>query len=376
MKISIFQVNQFVLFSLTAITNDPSYTAVTILDGRQQASVIKAVSRENIQIIGFTICNGNGNTPNYYNSCTGGGVDLFHSSAVIKNCIIENNKADMGGGICMWTSFATLSATTIKFNSSTEIGGGIALMDTSSVTFDVAERCNIYKNMAPFGSDIYKQFRVVPFTLVVDTFTVLQPDDYFLMARDYNFMAHTVTVPVDILHAYLTPVCADLYVSPTGNDTNDGLTDETPLKTIQYAIMKIQSDSTQTHTIHLASGIYSPSLNQQFFPIGMRGSVSLIGDSLSHPILDAECRGKLFCDMIGDFNYSICNLHCQNTKNWSNNYYFDNRHSSYNKIWIKNVVIENDSAMNTLRIKQCNCISRECRYERAHYGFNCCIDNQ
>ena len=182
------------LFSLTAITNDPSYTAVTILDGRQQASVIKAVSRENIQIIGFTICNGNGNTPNYYNSCTGGGVDLFHSSALIKNCIIKRNLSSLGGGISVWSSQLNIINSTIKENIANRVGAGIAMMDTSSVTFDVAERCNIYKNMAPYGSDIFKHYRVAPFTLVVDTFTVLQPDEYFLVARNSSYMAHTVTV--------------------------------------------------------------------------------------------------------------------------------------------------------------------------------------
>jgi hypothetical protein len=84
-------------------------------------------------------------------------------------------------------------------------------------------------------------------------------------------------------------VDADLYVSAeNGNNNNDGLTPGSPLKTIQYANSIILADSTNPHTIHLADGVYSPSTNDEFFPVTIIDNISLIGESREGVILDAE----------------------------------------------------------------------------------------
>ncbi|MCW5864490.1 MAG: hypothetical protein KIT52_15455 [Anaerolineae bacterium] len=50
------------------------------------------------------------------------------------------------------------------------------------------------------------------------------------------------------------PTCTtDCYVSPTGNDANDGATAATPLLSIQLAVNTVQSDG----TVHLAAGTYA-----------------------------------------------------------------------------------------------------------------------
>jgi len=116
----------------------------------------------------------------------------------------------------------------------------------------VAEnRCNIYLNNTKNrsnGSDIYSNTNT---NVIVDTFTVSNPTD-FHAAPIENFT-------FDILQGLQDQINADLYVSPSGLNTNTGLTIDNPLQTIQYACSVIFADSLNHHTIHLAEGTYSPS---------------------------------------------------------------------------------------------------------------------
>jgi hypothetical protein len=167
-----------------------------------------------------------------------------------------------------------LSNVTITGNSASK-GGGIN--GSSSVIFDSINRCNIYLNHANQGNDLYGSSEVV-----VDTFTVVSPTEFFASPIEY--------FSFDILNGFteIEQVEADLYVSPAGDNTNSGLTEEVPLKTIGHALSKILADSLHPHTIYLLEGIYSHSSNEELFPIYLMDNISLSGESQSEVILDAE----------------------------------------------------------------------------------------
>ena len=81
----------------------------------------------------------------------------------------------------------------------------------------------------------------------------------------------------------------DRFVSPLGDDEiNDGLTYDTPLKTIYKAANMILSDSLNTRTIYLDEGIYSPSSNGEVFPLQVPDHITIKGYSINETILDAE----------------------------------------------------------------------------------------
>ena len=83
---------------------------------------------------------------------------------------------------------------------------------------------------------------------MVDTFTVINPNDF------HSFPIENFTF--DINSSIHSQVESDLFVSPLGDDeTNDGLTYDTPLKTIYKAANMILSDSLNARTIYLDEGI-------------------------------------------------------------------------------------------------------------------------
>ena len=61
-------------------------------------------------------------------------------------------------------------------NHATTIGGGLCLRDNSTIMFDSNNRCNIYLNYSSAGSDIFLFYCNEITEIVVDTFTVLNPD--------------------------------------------------------------------------------------------------------------------------------------------------------------------------------------------------------
>ncbi|MDP8320958.1 MAG: DUF1565 domain-containing protein [Candidatus Stygibacter australis] len=95
---------------------------------------------------------------------------------------------------------------------------------------------------------------------------------------------------------------ADLYVSPAGDNANSGLSPEEPLLTIQYACSIIEATEAEPHTIYLAAGTYSPSVNGESYPIIMPQYISLVGTAEETTILDAELTGRVLqledCDNV------------------------------------------------------------------------------
>jgi len=334
--------------SLFLTTQDTAYISQTVIDGDQNYSVVRFAHGEDSTalLIGFVITNGGGDTYGGGISCSdsspslenviisgnssyyyGGGIYCNGSNPVLENITIAGNSAYLGGGIYCNGSNPILENITIAGNSaylgggiycngsnpilenitiagnSAYLGGGIYCLDNSNLNFDSVNRCNIYLNYAEgVGCDLYA-YDCPTINVIVDTFTVLQPDDYFTCPID-NFT-------FDILNAKVEQVDQDLYVSPDGSNDNSGLTAEDPLLTVSFALIKILTNSTNPNTINLSNGVYSPSRTGEMFPLYCRSYISLDGEDETLTILNSEGENEiLIC--VNDNDFSIENLTIHN----------------------------------------------------------------
>jgi hypothetical protein len=273
--------------SLELTTGNPAYRDSTIIDGNHSGSCIRVITNENgAAIYGFTIQHGSGSDDFLFdaNFPRGGGILVRNAlNFTIKNCVIKNNRASSGGGIQVGVGSVNLVNTQI-FNNYATSGGGILLSGNGRAFFDVVERCSVYENYAGMVNDILAVDAGYVMDVYLNMSTVYPPTDYYI----YYYKS----VPgwpgyfnsINVLNGYRSEVNQDLYVSPIGNDENDGLSSDSPLKSIVKALHTIQSDSLNPKTIHLASGSYS-SQDGQLFPIGFKAYVNLVGDATSPPVL-------------------------------------------------------------------------------------------
>ncbi len=294
--------------SLYIITEADSFIHQTIIDGNQNGSVVQIVSGENENTIlcGFTIQNGLGSlligTGNY-----AGGIGIMDSNPKIKKCIIKNNTARSGGGVFCFNAQILLAGVTIFNNHAFNCGGGIILTEGSSINFNTEMLCNIYLNYSGKGCDFHKTWACPPATIVVDTFTVMNPDSYFITSIDiYGYPVNDITL--NISNAKIEPINQDLYVNPDGDNNNSGLTPEEPLRMIAFALTKIASDSLHPNTIHIADGVYSPSNNDEKFPLNLRSYVNLMGESRENTVLDGDYLSYLINAEDLEKDYLIKNL--------------------------------------------------------------------
>ncbi len=294
--------------SLNMTTADESYIHNTRIDGNQNGSCILINSQEmNACIYGFTIENGSGISYGGFET-HGGGIHIDESNLKIINCIIQNNRVKgSGGGIVSKESNTYLSGTTIKYNQAYNYGGGIVTSYYDTIVFDSLNLCSIYNNYGTVGSDIHKGNYCPPLDLKLDTFTVAQPDIYFLFSYDGHPIYSKNDISIQMNATSIEQVAADLYVSPDGDNANSGLSADEPLKNIWYALSKILPDSNHTYSIHLSPGTWSQSMGE-YFPLHIRSFVNLAGAHRDSCILDAENMVYHIKGNIQDNSFNIRNL--------------------------------------------------------------------
>ena len=295
--------------SLYLTTLDEQYLNQTIINGNQTGSCVRIMSGEDetTLLCGFTLTNGSG-SPWYEGSLNyGGGILLIDTQVSIKKCSIKNNHARSGGGILCKNSQITLIGVDILNNNSYWHGGGIFISFNSTLIFSQTELCNIYRNFSANGCEISKAWDSPSLDVIVDTFTVFNPDGYFILSTTSTGTPLN-DVTLNMCNAKLEPVNADLYVSTNGDNNNSGLTAAEPLKNINFALSLVKSDSLHPNTIHIADGIYSNSLNNDCFSLNMRGYVSLIGESMENTIFDAEENSPHIHDYYSKRDYLLKNI--------------------------------------------------------------------
>ena len=265
-----------------------SFIQKTIIDGNHNGSVVTFESGEDTTAVlcGFTIQNGSGTEDATY--FIGGGIYCTGSSPYLKSCTITNNKCDYGGGILLDDSELYLTDIFIFDNVAYYQGGGIEFFSFSSPHFSNENRCNVYLNYSGSGSDFGLSSNNNDMMYVVlDTFTVLEPTEYYVSNLDLlNF---------DIQNCKIEQIDQDLYVNPNGNNSNSGQTPSDPLKSISWAMTVIKSDSLSKNKIYLSPGIYSQLYTNEKFPINCKSYVSVIGSNSSDIILKNDFDAFLVC---------------------------------------------------------------------------------
>ncbi len=257
----------------------------TILDAEGQSGILSSINVNEFLIENLTIRNGAADQ--------GGGIYCSASNPILSNVTISENSANnSGGGISVIdNSTLTLSNVTIKENYAGNRGGGIYISENSSMSLDSVNRCNILLNTAgTVGYDLSSNmtiFGAAPaFHLIVDTFTVMYPNDYYAYPSE-------VFMP-DIFNGVVDQIEADLYVAPSGDNNNSGLAPDDPFQTITHAFEKIIADSIHPHIIYLAEGNYGPYTNGENYPLYGRSYLSLSGAGEGLTILDAEEESRIF----------------------------------------------------------------------------------
>ncbi len=287
-------------------TLDTSYISQTIIDGNHTGSVVYFLNAEDSTTLlcGFTIQNGAGYFDVHTETTFGGGIYCNGSSPSLKNLIITNNQVDgggggifilssqptltniiaknntsnrgRGGGISIVISQVTFQNVMLKNNSSL-FGGGISIGSNCNLIFDSIHLCSIYSNHAAVGKDIYSSY---PVEIYLDTFSVATPTNFYASPLQ-NFNLHILNNIVELIDV-------DLYVSPDGDNDNDGLSEETPLKTIYQAFSMILADSLHQHTVYLLEGTYGE-YNAETFPVYIPDYIHLKGVDENNVVLD--CSG-------------------------------------------------------------------------------------
>ncbi len=288
-----FSGKNVILTSRYIYTNDEDYINNTILDGNHAGRVVifeNGESRE-AQLNGFTVQHGFfTRTTEHQEIRFGAGILITSSSPRITNCTIKNNHIPNGGsgsGIgILYYSAPFLSNLSIHNNWSGMGGGGIAIGYWDNfVEWDPINKCSIYNNYGAYQNDLaIGENYPRPMDIPLDTFSVSTPDEHF------TGLAENVTLTIQ--QGYYSQVTHNLYVSLTGDDSNSGSSFEEPLKTIQYALAIIESDSLNPRTIFLSPGTYSPS-NGQHLPLNLKSFVSIQGTGKETTILDGEEETQL-----------------------------------------------------------------------------------
>ena len=216
----------------------------------------------------------------------GGGIHCLNSDPIVQNVLIVENVVTKsvgtgtgGGGIsAIGSSNPFLSNVTIVKNTAIGAGGGIFVFDKSTITFDTLNLCNIHHNASTWGYEIYSDVNRI--NLVLDTFIVKKPNEIQLFPLK-NFS-------MNILHGKASQANSKLYVSPDGDNFNDGISWDSPLKTIGYAQSIVNNTSNNQGIIFLDSGTYSLTSNGEHFNLSILKNITLKGKGVNETILDGK----------------------------------------------------------------------------------------
>ncbi len=189
----------------------------------------------------------------------------------------------------MYKCTSVLSGLNISDNYAYIMGGGMYIngyMGYVNVTFDPSNRCSIYNNTAGAGQDIVAHSINNDLAIPLQKFTVANPTSYY--AAPYRAWGNEFQLNISSVEVHHQEINSDLYVSPNGDDNNDGLSPTSALKIIKTAIYRIASDSLNTKTVHILPGTYSRTANQQIFPISLKSWVHVQGAGIDETHIVGE----------------------------------------------------------------------------------------
>ncbi len=276
---------EITLTSLYLIDQDPLHINNTIINGSDpinpdEASVIAFLPGDSPhshpQVIGFIITGGSGwlieeeiqapDGPIYIEKKVGGGLYINQMDPIFTSDKIEDNDAeDEGGG-------------SYSFLAQPNFGGGIINNPGNNI---------FYGNTAPSGNSIYAKFNGNPQIIYVDSCTFDVYDSESSNVPDY-WIKSEGEVSTKEGSGFFEAISGDIFVSSSGNDNNSGLSPDSPLKHIWYALSITVTDSLNPTVIHISGGTYSRSDTGEKFPLPMASGISLYGDFDNNTVLDSD----------------------------------------------------------------------------------------
>ncbi|MCD4654428.1 hypothetical protein K8T06_10910, partial [bacterium] len=224
----------------------------------------------------------------------GGGLylsDMFQSGTyvLIEQCEISNNSAENGGGLFrQGTSNVVIQNNVFAHNTATQ-GGGIICSSYGELIIGGFDGLGntFSNNKAGAGSDLYcLRLPSSPINSKFNTFHGYHPSEYYVTPQAAFDLTHCVSLSV--------PITQDVYVSPTGDDTNSGLTQNLPFQTISHALSTVYGTITNPITIHLDQGIFSQSTTGEQFPLNLFSYLNLSGVTRESTVIDAEGTDRVF----------------------------------------------------------------------------------
>ena len=289
-----------ILASLEYTTSDTTYISSTIIDGSSynNSTILCYENTVNCTIRGLSVTGGRGYA--YYGESSpwqifGGGIFINMSNSLnLINLKIHDNFASGGGGIAVYAP-NTIQMTNVQIfnNVARYIGGGLLIgsdptLGAPNIVFDQINRCSIYNNFAQWGMDVHWRFiNGGSVSVYLKKFTVPQWEMYYADYYDSDYPPSPYIV-FDIQESYLQPVDADLYVSPTGNDSNSGLSPASALKTPSRAMQRIASNPDNPKTVHLMAGEHHNVFTGEYIPIAIKDYTILQGVSQTQTRLYGE----------------------------------------------------------------------------------------
>lgn len=233
---------------------------------------------------------------------SGGGIYSDYSDLTIDDCVISGNRSPAQGGGIFHNSPLYLTRSIIA-NNSAESGGGVYNQETDeslSVYGGEPSASNTFdSNFAFSGADLDCIDISTNIEATYNHFTGYYLSDFYIENRQNYDLSNSTSEMI--------PIRNNVYVSPDGDDENDGLTPETAFKTILHAIQRVYGTDTAPVCILLTPGIYSPTLTGETLPIPLVSHVNIHGTgSADDTVIDGE-QIKGCCYGIND-TVSISNV--------------------------------------------------------------------
>jgi hypothetical protein len=376
------------LGSLFLTTGDETYIDSTIIDGNDEWRVLYFDHDKFLptfkwfRVSGLSITNGNTLTNHDILSegihVDGGGIAidcysyLQQSFSVISDCKIFSNTSSRGGGITSYDSNITISNCEIFDNNGGIIGGGIYTFGINyQLELSQAYPSSVYNNSAGKGRDVY----IEPINsnpaylngLYFDKISVAPEGDF----SHYYYVSDVIEWDGELnYNEYVYErIEADLYVAPSGNDNNTGLSPAQALKTISKASSLLKARGNGDYNIvHVAPGLYSPDTTGEIFPISMDRGTKLVGAGSADTILDGENQICNFFYLEDNSDISVSGFSCKNLYSragWAGVV----RSNNVEGLTLKDIYAENIHSDTSLSIFYTNDILIEDIFLK-HYNYN------
>jgi len=221
-------------------------------------------------------------------------------------------------------------------------------MSGTGIIFDENERNSIYLNYSSTGCDIAYAVSCNPTIIYLDRGSISTNDHYFY---------YCPSQPQIIINSgVINQVSYDLWVSPDGDNLNNGATPQSPLKNISYALAKILPSSNVSVTVHIQPGIYSWTETGEALPLQPKSYVNIIGEDVNSVLIDAEQYSTFIVGIRAQDYMTIKNLTLINGYAKINNLFWliDGLNDITNQITVENIRIKNSWAKyDAFQIKSC-----------------------